>query len=175
MTTSVTEQNEQMVADLEVVLDELHARFGDLVSLAERRLEAIRAASPADLSACISAENEVVQRVAAIEKRRIATVGKLAERLGSKAGVNTSFTWIADRIDAGAGDRIRRLARRLRDRMEMLNRLNETAALATKTLVTHMQGLMAQVGARLSHARTYARNGAVLPGAAVVSSVDMTS
>lgn len=164
-----------MIIELEGILESLGARMAELVELAGSRLDAIRAAAPAELAQTIGRENAVVQDIAEIEKRRIRVVGELARRYGSKAGVNTTFTWFADRIGGSSGERLRRLARGLRERMEMLTQLNDTAALATNALISHMQGLMSQVGARLSHARTYARTGAVPPGPAILSSVDVTS
>ncbi|MCA9312245.1 MAG: flagellar export chaperone FlgN [Phycisphaerales bacterium] len=163
------------IGELESLLETLTARIGELVELASTRLDAIRGASPAELAQCIGRENQVVQAIAELEKRRVRVVGELAERFGSRAGVNTTWSWLADRIGGAPGERLRTLARSLRERMEMLTRLNETAALATRALISHMQGLMSQVGARLSHSRTYARSGAVLPGPAIMSSVDVTS
>ena len=174
-TATLTSEKDPMVGELESLLDRLTGRIGELVDLAEARLAAIRTASPAELAQCIGRENLVVQAIADLEKRRVAVVGELARRYGSRAGVNTTYSWLADRIGGPAGERLRTLARSLRERMEMLSRLNETAALATKALIAHMQGLMSQVGARLSHSRTYARSGAVLPGPSIMSSVDVTS
>ena len=73
-----------LAADVERILCDLLAQIQRLTRLAGERREAMKKADTAGLARCIALENEAVQAVAEIEKRRLTAVGRLAERLGER-------------------------------------------------------------------------------------------
>lgn len=167
-------QDEPLIADAERIACDLLAQFQRLSGLAAQRQEAIKRASPSGIAATIAAENDAVQQLAEIEKRRITVVGRLAERLGAPEKSQTKLSWIAARLGP-AGERLARRAAELREAAESLRRVNEVARAATQQLAGHMEGLWRQAAAALNHSKTYGRIGRVDPGAVIVSGLDVRS
>lgn len=164
-----------LALEVERILRDLQAQFQRLSGLAGERLEAMRRADTARLARCIAQENEVVQQVAEIEKRRIVAVGRLAERLGSSDKSQAKASWLGERLGGAAGERLTRSATELRTRIESLMKSNEVARLTALTLSSHMEGLWRQALQVLNHSKTYGRMGVVGPGATVISAVDVRS
>jgi len=180
---------EALLGSLEKLLRELVVHYENLTKLADERVEAIRAASTSRLSACIERENRIIQSVAEIEKRRLAVVGELADRLGggathgpqaggrrsAKRAPEVKVSWIAERVAEPWRARLSALAQRLRELLSTVMQKNERSKVAAEMLGQHMEGLIRQVAARLNHAKTYGRGGKVETGARVVSAVDIRS
>lgn len=160
---------------LEKVLTDLTAQYERLALLARVRMDAMRRANTAALSACIAEESAAIQLIAEIDKRRVRLVGELAKRLSSPAGIGTSLTWIAERLPANLAEGILQRAQRLRELMSEVRDQNQVASVVAERLSRHMEGLWAQVAGSLNHSRTYGRMGSVQPGPQVVSALDMTS
>lgn len=163
------------LAELETIMTDLLVCYEQLHTLALRRLEAVRGADARGLGDCVRAENEIVQQVAEIEKRRIAVVGRLAAELGSPRKSQTTVSWIAERAAGPGADRLRDLAAALRDVIGRVRRHNEVAAQAARALATHMDGLIRRVAQHLNHAQVYSRVGSVDAGPRVTSSLDISS
>ncbi len=166
---------EEVTRDLDRVLADLALQYQRLGALVSVKMGAMRKADTKALGACITQENGVVQEIAEIEKRRIRIVGELAKSLGSKEGVGTRISWIAEFLGRAGRERLAVRAQALRELMEGVRKENEVAAIVAERLARHMEGLWAQVVATLNHSRTYGRKGAVQPGPRVVSALDLTS
>ncbi len=162
-------------AEVERIMCDLQAQFQRLTALSSERLESMRTADAGRLARCIAQENEAVQAVAEIEKRRITAVGRLAEQFGSGDKAQTRVSWLAERIGGPIGERLAAHATDLRARIESLTKANEVARLTALTLSSHMEGLWRQAVRVLNHSQTYGRMGVVGPGPAVVSAVDVRS
>ncbi len=164
-----------LVEELETLMRDLLVRYERLRTLAGERLEAIRRADGGRLAAVIGHENELVQEIAELEKRRIGVVGRFAERVGSPERTQTTMSWLAARVGEPVRGRLLGLARTLRETIEAVRRENGVARVAAEALAQHMAGLMKTVAAHLNHAKTYGRGGTVDAGPAVVSALDVTS
>lgn len=160
---------------VERLVRELLSGYERLLVLAVARREAIRSADLARLSACVRDENEVVQRLADLEKDRLRLIGPIATRLGSPDGDRTKLTWVAERMGGDTWERVRVAAQRLRETAGRLRAENEVGRSAASSLSRHMSGLVRSLRASLSHSRTYGSGGAVESGARVVSSLDLKS
>lgn len=164
-----------LALEVERIMCDLQAQFQRLTTLAAERLEAMRNADTRRLARCIADENEAVQAVAEIEKRRITAVGRLAERFGSADKSHTRVSWLAERVGGPVGDRLAARASELKSRIESLTKANEVARLTASTLSSHMEGLWRQAVQVLNHAQTYGRMGVMGAGPAVTSAVDVRS
>ncbi|MBL0928179.1 MAG: flagellar protein FlgN [Phycisphaerales bacterium] len=162
-------------AALEGVLRDLVSEYEQLLELARGRDAAIRRADVRSLAGIVETENAAVQRIAEIEKRRVAVVGSLAERLGSPDRVGTPVSWLEARMAEPVRSRIAALAQRLRDLMDGVLAINTRCRQAAEMLSSHMEGLLRAVTARLNHSGTYGRRGLVEAGVQVVSAVDLRS
>lgn len=161
---------------LEELLGELIGAHERLLALAREHRAALSRADSAAIAACIRAQNEAVQGVAAIEARRMAVVTSMADL----AGAPPTLSSIIARLPAGARDRLTALGERLRSLLTTLHREQEVLRTAAEALAAHMDGLMRQIGRRLSHTGTYERpsHGATAahPGhTQVLTALDMTT
>lgn len=159
-------------AELERVLLEVAARYDDLARLAGQRREAMRQADTRALAVCIDLENQAVQALADLERRRMIVVEALAGRVGAPAKSQTPVSQLAPLLPEPARTRLLTLAQRLREAMEAVSKVNESTRRAAEQLAGHMEALMRHVAAKLNHAQTYGPKGLVGPGARVVSAVD---
>jgi hypothetical protein len=164
-----------LAGDVERVLCDLVAQIQRLTALAHERREALRRADAPCLARCIAAENDAVQAVADIEKRRLTVVARLADRLGEPGKAHAKITALGERLGGAIGERLAARARELKDLIDSLKRLNESSRAAAATLAAHMEGLWRQAAQVLNHSKTYGRLGVVAPGSAVISAVDLRS
>jgi hypothetical protein len=167
---------------LEVILRLLVGEHERLLALTGEHGRAIATANVHALSVCIGKQNEVVQRIAALERQRQGLVGaimRMPALQGPARLAQTQPTMSA--VTANAPEPVRsRLAAVtavLRELLTKLHREHMVVRSAAETLSAHMEGLMRQVVQRMSHAGTYARGGLAGTQSAVqvVSSVDVRS
>ena len=69
------------VAELETLLQQLLKEHEELLALAAVHREAISTANPHSLGACVQRQNEVLRRVAELEKRRLGLMARLADKM----------------------------------------------------------------------------------------------
>lgn len=165
----------ELLAALERLVGGLLVCYEELESVGERRMVAIRRARSGEIASCVREENELVQRVAELEKQRVVIAEAYAKRLGSAEGAQTRLSWIAERLGGEEGERVRGQVERLRGVIEGVQRRNAVSVEATTSLAMHMRGLLRKVAERLNHAKTYGRGGLVEAGATVVSALDVRS
>jgi hypothetical protein len=164
---------------LDGVLRLLLAEHETLLALTSQHRAAISAADGHALGACIGRQNEVVQRIASLEKQRQAIVSAIVRPAPARPGAfpqpaqDPSLSTVASFAPEPIRMRIIAVAGALRDLLNRLHNEHLAVKVAAETLSAHMEGLMRQVCQRLSHAGTYARGGAVSASVQVVSSMDL--
>jgi hypothetical protein len=169
---------EAAAAELETILHELIVEHEQLLTLAAAHKKALREASATSLGPIVESQNMIVQRVAELEKRRLALVASLGERLGlGKTGSadRPSLAWLATGLPANVGERLARIGARLRELLKKLQQEHAALRDAAATLATHMEAVMRQVAGRLSHAGVYGRTGTVETRVQVMSALDLRS
>lgn len=174
------------IAELEQLLQGLLKENEALLALAAVHRAAIARADPGALGECVQRQNEVVTRVTELELRRMALVGRLADRMRSLAPAGSdrvsegvpdrpTITWLARTLPEPVRARLVALADRLRDLLARLQREHAALREASATLAAHMDGLMRQLAGKLSHAGTYGRRGTVESPVQVISALDLRS
>lgn len=159
-------------AELEQVLAEIAGQYQELARCAVERREAMRRADTRRLAHCVGSENAAVQRIADLERRRMAVVETLAARVGAPGKSQTPVSQLAPLLPEPARSRLLMLAQGLRDLMEKVAVLNEATRKAAEALSAHMEGLMRHVAAKLNHAQTYGPSGVIGAGGRVMSALD---
>jgi hypothetical protein len=162
-------------AELETLMRELVVCYEQLRTIGAMRHESIRGADAEGLGACVRQENELIQRVAEIEKRRIQLVGRCTEVLGEPERGEATMGWIAERAPEPLRGRLLSLAGSLRELLRAVSRQNRVSRETAEALASHMRGLIAKVAQHLNHAQVYGRAGVVEAGPRVVSALDITS
>lgn len=145
--------------DLDNALRDLIGIYERLLTLTERRREAIDKAEPRKLGVCIAEENELVQQIAEVEKRRMVAASRLAEALELPDKSQTTVRAIAARLSGEPAERLTRSAATLRVIAERVQRANEIVKAAAETLASHVEGLMRTVQSQLTRATTYEARG----------------
>lgn len=146
-------------ADLDAALRELIGIYQRMLELAERRRDAISKAEPRKLAVCVAEENDLVQQVAEIEKKRMVAATQLASALGLPGKSQTTVTAIAAKLTGEPAARLSRSAAALRDIAERVRRTNEIVKAAAESLASHVEGLMRTVQNQLTKATTYEARG----------------
>lgn len=152
---------------LESLLTDLENEHGALLELAGRHKDAVRQADSAELGRVVRETNSTLERIAHTEqtRRRLIT---------QPDGSLPTVEQIASRVDAPHAKTLRARSKSLRSLMERVSEEHKAVRAASEALATHMQGLIEQVGSRLSHSGTYSPKGSVAPGRQqVVSGLDL--
>lgn len=177
-TTPSLANNEELVLRLELVLRDMCAEHQSLLSQTEAHRSALARADGAALRRCVGQQSETLQRIAQLEKQRALLVGQLAARLdvatperGAQRPLTVSA--IGAVLPAAFRERLTAAAAQLRGIIARLHGELATLGAASEALAVHMEGIMKQVGRRLSHSGVYARPGAAPPSAQVVSALDL--
>lgn len=160
---------------LELALAGLRQSHAELLELAGEQREAIRAADGAALGRTVARQAEALERLAEFEQVRQAITSELSDGLPRRpAGAGPiTVRELAGLAPEPWRTRLLEEAGALKTIVERLRDEHRTLRGATLSLLAHMEGLMRQVGRRLSHSGTYGRRGVVEAGATVISAVDV--
>lgn len=161
--------------ELSHLLDRLTREHARLLALADRRAAALSRADIRDLRVCVVEENEVVQRIAAIDKERAALVARLAARLGVGSSDGLTISALAQRFDERDRARLTTQASSLRALIERVRAVNDATRDAADTLAGHMRGVIRTVEHKLSTSGAYGPTGEVRAGPAALRVMDVTS
>ncbi len=131
----------------------------ELLTCIERTREAVRRADMQLIRSICEEQNTVAQRLAELEKVRLALVGKLTERLEPDAERPVSLSRIASELDEPSGGRFETLAAQLKHAVEDVRKASTVVRTATDALARHMTGLMQTVQSALGRATVYGRRG----------------
>lgn len=163
---------------LETLLADLLQAHEALQGNLREQRTAVSGADAAGLAACTQRQQAIVARIAELEQQRrelVVRVMRESPGLARGAGGQPTLESICSTLPEPDRTRARELAHRLRELIGAVRQEASTLRSATATLVAHMDGLMAQVGRRLSHAGTYSGPGCPRAAETVVSGIDLTS
>lgn len=164
------------VPTLPGLLDDLTAAHVRLLDALTAQRSAIAGADPARVSEATKRQHEACVAIADLEQRRRELVVELIRSRpdlpigpAGQPTLETLATLLAEPVRSEA---IRKAAAL---KQLVIRTRRETGLLrsAAGTLIAHMDGLMIQLGRRLSHAGTYAPTRSNAP--TVVSAIDLTS
>lgn len=139
-----------------------------LLLAVDRHREAISRADAPAIGHAVDEEAEALREIAALEDRRAALLGRAG-------GTHLTITQAAAGLDEPGRSRILEMAARLRDLIGAIRSRQAVVREATRTLMDHTKGLMAQVGAAISHAGTYGRAGKVQSTGPASAVLDMST
>lgn len=142
----------------------------DLIGHHEQILEAVRdhrlALARADreaIAGCMRRQGELIERIRGLDEQRRGHFGQ-----------TVTVQDIAATLGEAARRRVLDLGARLRELIEQVREEQAVVAVASRSLLAHMEGLLRQVAAKLNHAGTYGRLGRVEAGAQIVTGIDLT-
>lgn len=159
--------------DADALGTELEALLAKLLQAHERLLQAIEQhrialshASGDEIRAAVEQETTALVEIADLERARATLVGANEPR---------TLSQLAETLPEPARDRILGMAAQLRELIQVLRTRQAIVRSATRSLLSHTHGLMAQVGAALSHAGTYGRAGRVQSTTPACAALDLST
>ncbi len=155
---------------LDALLMDLENEHHTLLDLAGLQREAIVKADPKVLGKVVEETAQTLTRIAGIERTRQQVI---KQPDGSIPTVNQITDELKDQHDHEHAQALSSRSASLRELMQRVKEEHEAVRLATLALSNHMNGLMEQISAKLSHSGTSGRRGSVDPGRSqVISSLD---
>ncbi len=167
-TTPIPPHQAQIDTDrLDALLVNLSSEHESLLGLAGEHRDAIALADPNAIGRVIAQTGEVLERIATIEQSR-------QSMITAPDGHCMTIPELLPTLDREPAERISKSSARLRALIAQLRTEHQAVQEASNALAQHMQGLIQQVSANMSHAGTYGRNGSVDPARTqVTSSMDL--
>lgn len=166
---------EKSVATLEAILREqlaLHEQM--LTTLVDKKAALVRA-DHGKVTALLQQENNHIQAISELEKKRLALVGDLTLRVEPTAAAPLRLPELAQRLPEPARGRLLVLREQVRQRMERVREEAGLARRATESLVRHMHGLVQSIGSAVTGIGTYSRAGAPPRAALAISTFNTTA
>lgn len=160
---------------LERLLSAMQERQEQLLTLAGEHRAAISAADAGKVGEVVGKTRTLLEEVASLDAERCRLLGVGAPKLG-EVGPGVKLSDIASRAPEPARTRLMDQASTLKKLMERVRAEHAALRAASESMVQHMRGLMQQVAASLSHAKTYSASGRVeCTGSPVVTGIDISS
>lgn len=124
---------------------------------------ALSRADRTGIASAIREQEACIHRIREIDQRRRSIFGQ-----------SISVQDLAATLPESPRRVVLELGARLRETIERVRDAQQVVAVASQSLLTHMEGMLQQVSARLNHSGTYGRMGRIDCGATVVSGIDLT-
>ncbi len=167
--------------------DAIEGSLGDLLMLHEAMLEITRAqrraisqADPRSMRPILDRQAALLREIAEAEHRRREAVRLAIEsdaelRREDRAGSSPPrIERLLPLIEEGRRERIKELAGRLRETVDLVRREQSSVRTAAESLANHMRGLMQQIGRKLSGVGTYSPRGELASARPMPAGVDVT-
>lgn len=162
---------ERLAESLEPILAGMIAAHERLLDAVDHHRAALASADAGAIGRAIDEQGEAISAIAQLEQRRAALLGSSR----GDAGRPLTIREAARTLDDPPRTRLLEMAERLRGLIGTVRERQAVAREATRTLMEHTRGLMAQVGAALSHAGTYGRAGKVQSTTPACAVLDMST
>lgn len=168
-------QGEALARELERLLAALAGEHERLRAITAARRAALSRADAVALGACTTDENEVVQRIALLDKERATLALVAARAFGLPATESPTLSWIAANVPESRRGSLMAAAGRLRDLIATVRHERAAVGQAADALANHMRGILRAVEQRLTGAAAYSRSGTAPALAGALCALDMTS
>lgn len=157
---------EQIVSVLEAVLQQMVKLHQEMLGLLQRKRDAMRHANSELMTDLCRLENQKVQQIAELEKKRLELVAQLTLVIDPAASAPLHMAKLAEHLPDSLKQRVLVLRGQLREQMEAVREQTSVARRAADSLMRHVQGLMQSVTAVSASAAAYNQRGAVAQPAA---------
>ncbi len=165
---------DKWLGQLEQYLDDLLKEHQAMFAVMRRKRQALTQARPHDVAELCARENQHLQKIGAIEKRRQALVGQLTEKLLPDANQPMRLRDIAEQAPQARRERLIDLHAQLRKTMRQIADEAAVTQKATNGLLKHIQGMMGMISQSFASLGTYGRKGIDQGPTAAVSSFSVT-
>ncbi len=169
---------ETIGAELEGLIALLIDRHAGLLGAVKDHRGALARADAVAMERSVHTQNEHVQVIAELERRRLAVLARLAEVTGqdkAQASQKPTISWAASLLPEPLRGRVLAAGAVLKERLTELAAQTKVVRQAAEAMAGQMEGLFRQVAQRLSHSGTYTPRGRVEARTQVVTALDIRS
>jgi hypothetical protein len=166
---------DKVITNLEALLKQQLEQHEALTQTLLRKRSALRAARASEISECTLVENQHLQTISELEKRRIELSGELTLMLDPAAKQPMRLDELASRLADPARTRLLVLRVQLRKAIERVKHEAGIARMATESVLRHITGMVQSIGASATGTTTYGQHGARPRRAAAVSTFSMVA
>lgn len=161
---------------LGLILSQLVEQHTQLLDLLHRQRVALREHRPDTMRDLCTLENQLVQRITALEKERLERVAMITLLLNPQAEEPLRMGDLAERLPEPLRGQLLVQRRQLLEAMQQVQAQTQVARQATEQLLRHMDGVIRSAASAASAGvRTYSRRGRVTDPAAPISTFAMTA
>ena len=164
-----------LVDQLVELLQELVSGHEKLMTLAQQKRHALRTAQFQRVTQTCEDENQIVQQISELEKRRLQLVADLTLAMDPQAKSPLRMAALAEQLPEPHRGRLLVMRQQLIQHMEAARKEINVARQATESLVAHMQGLMQSIGSVCNDVNLYGSNGAPPQTALALSTFHATA
>lgn len=167
-----------LAAQIDALIQGFTQRYARILTSLQDHQEALRRADGEAVARHAQAQAMLLEEVAQLDAQRRELVARACASFPAIVAVRTptvTLTQMASVLPAPDRTRLTMSAEHLRSLATQVKEMTAAIRAASLTLLTHMEGLLRQVGKQLSHTGTYGRRGVVEAGAAIMSGVDLRS
>lgn len=166
---------EQLASAIETVLTAMVSQHEELLTLLNRKRDALRQGEVGLMSELCSLENHKVQAISELEKKRLELVARLTLLLDPQASAPMPMAELAAKLPEPVRTRLTTLRDHLRQRMAAVREQTSVAKRATESLMRHVQGLVQTVTTATAAVTTYGRRGVNTPVLSGMSTFSLTA
>ena len=165
-----------LAADLAALMEQLIERQIALRAVVQEKLEGMRRCDVDCMLRASRMEGDLAAAIASLDRSRYEIVSEMCSRLGFPRKTDlraVTLRMLAAKLDPQSGERLVRLADRLRDEMLKLAETNRVIEMVCREMMAHFKVLFAAMVEPERDAPTYSPDGEVGPavGARVLEAV----
>lgn len=152
--------------DLVRLLDDLHRLHGELLTVVEDKVRAMKRADRAALNHLIDRESILIEAVRERDGCRRQLMDAIGRELGLTASTARKMTasQLASQVDARHGEKILSAARNLRGIAARLSRANQVAGMLSREMVAHFQQVYESIRRCAHEPIGYGHDGGLVAG-----------
>jgi hypothetical protein len=153
-----------LARDAQQLLTDLVDTYSELSAVGREQRRCLAGADGAGVERCAQRQLALAQRVADLDRRRQSLCGGPAVPISS----------LVERLPAASSGPLKELTARARELIARVGQEYRVVHQATRSLLSHMDGVVQQVARRLSQTGAYGPGGRIDPARAVAGGLDMT-
>lgn len=150
---------DKAVAALEAVVGNLIGLHDELGRLMDEKRTALREADTNLMSQSTELENQKIQRISELEKKRLELIAALTLQVKPEASEPMRMRELAEAMDEPMRGKLLVLRQQLLDAIKRVADRSRVTRKAAQSLLGHMQGLMQAVATAASGGATYGQQG----------------
>ncbi len=168
-------EQEKNLAMLESLMNRAIGLHGEMITLLDRKREAMRRSDTNVMTELCRLENDKVRLISELEKQRLTLIARLTLMVKPDARSPMRLGELAEQLPEPRRGHLLVLRKQLFERMTEVKGRTSVARKAAESLVKHMHGLIQNIGAITTGVSTYSEKGALPKNATAIRTINVTA